>query len=138
MASLKIVLPSEVDAINPVSGDLFLTPQKSMRLTQTLREEVAQQLYIRFRFFQGEWFLDGSVGVPWKQSILGVKVPIGIVSQILRNVCARCPGVAQVQQFQVTPFGTRRQAKVAFSVLLTDGAVLTSSDYGPFIVGAGV
>lgn len=132
MASLKLALAT--DATNPVAGDLYLGPDGQFALTQTLSEEVAQLLYTRFRFFQGEWFLDGSVGVPWYQSILGQKQSVSVVSQILRNVVATCPGVASVDSFSLAT-QPDRSAVVRFSCTLSDGTVLKSSDFTPFIVG---
>lgn len=132
MASIKLALAT--DSNNPVAGDLYLGPDGQFALTQTLSEEVAQLLYTRFRFFQGEWFLDESVGVPWYQSILGQKQSAAVVSQILRNVVATCPGVASVDSFSLAT-QPDRSAVVRFSCTLSDGTVLKSSDFTPFIVG---
>ena len=132
MASLKLALAT--DANNPVAGDIYLGPDGQVTLTQTLSEEVAQLLYTRFRFFQAEWFLDPSIGVPWYQSILGQKQSTSVVSQILRNVVATCPGVASVDSFSLVT-QSDRSAVVRFSCTLSDGTVLKSSDFTPFIVG---
>lgn len=132
MASLKVAIAT--DSFNPVAGDLYLGPDGQFALTQTLSEEVAQLLYTRFRFFQGEWFLDQTVGVPWYQSILGQKQSTSVVSQILRNVVATCPGVASVDSFSLVT-QSDRSAVVRFSCTLSDGTVLKSSDFSPFIVG---
>lgn len=132
MASIKIALAT--DANNPTIGDLYIGPDGQFAMTSTLSEEVAQLLYTRFRFFQGEWFLDDTVGVPWYQSILGQKQSTSVVTQILRNVVATCPGVASVDSFSLTTL-PNRGATVVFSCTLTDGAVLKSSDFAPFIVG---
>jgi hypothetical protein len=132
MSSLKLAL--EIDANNPVIGDIYLGPDGQVRLTQSLSEEVAQLLYTRFRFFQGEWFLDPSVGVPWFQSILGVKTDPVVVSRILRSVVADCPGVKSVDSFSLVT-QPQRGALVRFSCTLDDGAVLTSDSIPPFVVG---
>lgn len=132
MASLKIAL--QVDSANPNIGDLYLE-HGSMRLTNTLSEEVAQQLFIRFRFFKGEWFLDPTQGVPWFQSILGIKTPIGIIQQIFRQVITTCPGVASLDVFNLKNLGSR-QWQLIFTCTLTDATQLVSTDYGPFIIGA--
>jgi len=122
--------------VNPIAGDLYLTTNKAFRMTQTLTEEVAQQLYIRFRMFQGEWFNDPTIGTPWFQSILGQKTPAGIVEQILKRVVTTCPGVASLLTFSFKPLSGRR-AEVVFSCKLIDGKTLTSADFGPYIIGPG-
>lgn len=133
MSALKLALV--IDANNPVVGDIYLGANRSARLTQTLAEEVAQQLYTRFRFFQGEWFRDATIGVPYYQSILGQKVSTQIVARILRSVVETCPGVASVDSFNLTPQANRKLV-ATFSCTLEDGTVLKSSDFQPFVIGS--
>jgi hypothetical protein len=135
VSSLKITMPSEVDAANPVEGDMYLGDNATARLTSTLKEEVAQLLYVMFRFFKGEWFLDPTQGTPWFQSILGKKIPILVAQQLLRQVCTRCPGVKQVVTFRLSLDRKTRRATVDFNVALTDGTNLTAAEYGPYVVG---
>jgi hypothetical protein len=119
--SLKIALA--VDGENSVVGDLYIE-NGTVRLTRDLSEEVAQQLYIRLKTFLGEWFLDSSIGFPWFQSVLGIKVPLGIVAQIIRKLILATPGVASIQKFSIQRNGATRFALVQFTVILTSGAVL--------------
>ena len=132
MASLKIAL--QTNAENPTVGDLYLE-NGTVRLTNSLSEDVAQELFIRFRMFQGEWFLDATQGFPWFQSVLGIKTPIGIVEQLLRKVITTCPGVAKLTAFSLNNNTATRQAQVAFTCILDDGATLTSADFAPFVIG---
>jgi hypothetical protein len=134
MARVKLALA--IDANNPVIGDIYLGTNRKPQVTSTLREEVAQLLYTRYRFFQGEWFLDRRLGVPYYQSILGMKVSNAIVTRILRAVAETCPGVASVDTFSVVP-QVGRAAVCNFSLTLDDGSTLTSADFDePFIVGS--
>ena len=133
MSSLALAM--QIDPENPIVGDLQLQ-NGTVRFTSTLREEVAQQLYTRFNFFLGEWFLDPTQGFPWFQSVLGVKTPIGIVQQLLRRVIISCPGVASLQGFSMSNDTIHRTATVKFNCLLADGTVLTSDSFQPFIIGA--
>lgn len=132
MASLKLAL--SVDTNNPNPGDIYLGADSNDRLTSTLSEEVAQLLYTRFRFFQGEWFLDGTIGTPWFQSVLGQKVSIPAVTQLLKRVVTTCPGVASVQRFTLTQLPSRG-VRIDFACTLTDGEVLNSNDFQPFVIG---
>lgn len=131
MADLKLTLVA--DANNPIVGDLYLT-NGTVRLTQTLAEEVAQILWIRFQFWLGEWFLDRAQGMPYQQTILGQKTPIGIIQQIYKRVIVTCPGVQALTAFTLTRLSSRKIA-IAFACLLVDGTTLNSADFGQFIVG---
>lgn len=130
MSAIKITMPSEVNAQNPVAGDLFLP----VRMTQSLLEEVAQELYCRFSFWRGEWFLDPTVGIPYRPGILTTKQPITIPGQIFKRVITSCPGVQTLLTFNIVRRPSRG-ALVTFQAKLIDGAILDSAAYGPFIVG---
>lgn len=131
MATLRLAMA--VDANNPIVGDIYLDANGHTRMTATLREEVQQLLWQRFSFFKGEWFLDPLAGVPWFQSILGVKNSDDIVAGILSRVITSCPGVAKINAFALNRTG--RAAAPTFSCTLADGVVLTSADFPPFVLG---
>lgn len=132
MADLKIALT--VDAENPVIGDLYLE-NGTVRLTNSLAESVAQDLKISLSFFQGEWFLDPRQGMPYFQSILGQRTPLPIVSQIFKRAILGRPGVQSITRFELKQL-PNRAIQLVFAVVLTDGSILTSDSFGPFIVGA--
>lgn len=127
---IKIAL--EIDAENPIVGDLYLE-NGTVRLTRDLREEVMQELYIRLRFFQGEWFLDRTQGLPYRQSILGKKTPLSILSQIFKSVLTSCPGVRSILSFSLSR-DAHRGLLPDWAIRLNDGQILKSTDFTPFIV----
>src|SRR6266850_6725631 len=129
MADLRIVLA--VDSNNPDVGDLYLNAQGTAELASTLSQQVAQELWIRLHFFKGEWFLDPAQGVPYFQSILGHKGSLNIVGQIFRTVILSVPGIKSLDTFDLTREPSRGVG-LTFSVTLTDGAVLRSSDFAAF------
>ncbi len=131
MASLKLAL--QIDSENTAVGDLYIH-NGTVRLTSSLSEEVAQLLYTRFKMFQGEWFLDTTLGFPWLQLVLGKKTPQGIVAQLFRNVITGCPGIASLDQFNMNFISGTRTAKPTFSCTLKDGTTLTEADLTPFVV----
>jgi hypothetical protein len=131
MADIKIALA--VDSNNPTIGDLYLE-NGTVRLTNDLREAVAQQLFIRFRFFKGEWFLDATQGTPWLQSILGKKTPLSILSQIFKQLITTCPGVKKLTTFSISRTANRN-VSVVFAAQLNNGQVLTSSDFAAYVIG---
>lgn len=131
MADIKIVL--QPDERNPIVGDIYLDERGTMRLTETLSEQVAQELWIRLHLFKGEWFLDPDQGIPY-WSILGQKLPLSVVGQIFRSAILSVPGIASLDSFQLAR-DPSRAVQIDFSVTLTDGATLSSSDFAPFIIG---
>jgi hypothetical protein len=130
---LKIVMQSDSD--NPDVGDIYLE-NGTVRLTNGLLEEVAQRLRISLLMFQGEWFLDPSQGMPWFQSILGVKSPLSTVQRLILSAISQQPGVDKVNSFAVTQL-PNRGLSISFQLTLTNGKVLNSSDFAPFVVGTG-
>jgi hypothetical protein len=132
MADLKVALSANGD--NPVAGDLYLE-NGTARLTHSLAESVAQDLLISLSLFKGEWFLDPSQGMPYFQSILGNRTPLTIVGQIFKQAILSRPGVKQITSFNLKRIASR-SIELIFAATLTDGTTITSSSYGPFIVGA--
>lgn len=134
MASIRLAMA--IDANNPVIGDLYVGEDGRTRMTASLSEEVQQNLWLRFQFFLGEWFLNPQSGTPYFQQILGVKNSDGNVATILRYVITSCPGVASLLSFSLNRSG--RSIAPRFSCQLIDGSLFTSADYPPFVLPAGV
>jgi len=130
MPTLKLALA--VDANNTTVGDLYLNSQGQFQMTASLSEDVAQTLWTRFRFFQGEWFLDPRVGVPYFQQILGIKTSIPILTSLLKQVILQTAGIKSLDSFSISRVG--RAFTVTFSCTLDDGTVLTSDDFAPLII----
>ena len=131
MADIKIALVADAD--NPDVGDLYLE-NGTVRLTETLAETVAQTVRVSLLLFKGEWFLDPTQGVPYWQSILGIKTPISIVNQIFRTAILAVTGVKSLDSFNLVT-AADRSASLVFACTLTDGTVLRSSDYAPYVIG---
>ncbi|NIQ91014.1 MAG: hypothetical protein GWM98_04690 [Nitrospinaceae bacterium] len=81
------------------------------------REAIAQDLDIRLQFFQGEWFLDLRLGVPWYQDILGEKPRFNILKGIFRQVILGTNGVEGITDFRMTWDGVTRTIGLSFSVV---------------------
>lgn len=133
MADIKIAL--QVDANNPVIGDIYLNANRQMELTQTLAEQVIQELWIRFHFFFGEWFLDRSQGVPWLDFVLGQKPSDDLIGQICRTVILSVPAIRGIDTFTIVR-DTARGIFPSFSVNLQDGTTLSSDDFPPLVLGS--
>jgi hypothetical protein len=134
MASIRLAMATNIN--NAIIGDIYIGTDGRTRLTTSLSEEVQQNLWLRFQFFLGEWFLDPEAGVPWFTKILGVKNSDDNVSRILQYVITSCPGVASLSSFSLNRSG--RAIAPRFACKLADGVTLTSADFPPFVLPTGI
>jgi hypothetical protein len=117
-------------AIDPVTGDLEIP----VRLLSGA-DSVLQRVWIRLRWFLGEWFLDQRLGVPWRERILIKGVDVRDVKQILARVVEQTPGVASVVDFDCTiDRRTRRLTIPKMTIVLDDGSTIQAKQKAPFIV----
>lgn len=130
---MDLLLAAAVDADNPVEGDLWLSETGDARATETLEEEVVQQLAIRLRFFLGEWFLDGREGIPFYRDVFKKNPSLPLLRALYRRVIATTPGVDSVRAIELE-VDAARVARLGFEAVLSDGAVLTFEDFLPFVV----
>lgn len=128
-----LALVASVDDDNPDADDLYLTTSGDMRLTQSLEEEVAQHLRIRLRFFLGEWFLDTTQGIPFFRDVLRKNPSLSLLRALFRRAIQSTPGVDAVQKLDLS-VDSSRLATLTFDALLSDGTVLKSEDFVPFVV----
>lgn len=77
-------------------------------------DAIAQDCEVRLKFFQGEWFLDQRLGVPWFQKILGHKPRLNAVSQILQKAILTTPGLLAISDFNLDYDGPTRKLSVSF------------------------
>jgi len=108
---LKITLPGEVDADNPVAHDLYLDGGQMVFIdgavddAEAYSREVAQSVLTRLLHIRGEWYLDQRKGTPWREKIWG---KAGVVSgeasirRVIRSVVADTPGIASVESVDVS------------------------------------
>ncbi len=77
-------------------------------------EAVAQHLRIRFRFYQGEWYLDTRIGMPYFQIILLKGARINIITEIFRKAILDTPGVEKLYSLDLSYDGATRVLSVEF------------------------
>ncbi len=77
---------------------------------------LAQSLRMRLRFFQGEWFLDASVGLPYFQSILVKNPNAPAVRAAFRERILGTPGVDALTSLTLNYRAADRSLDVAFAV----------------------
>lgn len=92
--------------INTDTGDLEVVSFVAPRLFKKgeALEALRQRIVIRLRSFQGDWFVDTTIGVPYFQQILGARGAgvEALAGTILRGVIEDTPGVLSVDTFSVS------------------------------------
>jgi hypothetical protein len=130
---VELSLVSVVDADNPVEGDLRLVGG-DLVWTTDLSTEVAQRLRVRFRFFQGEWFLNRREGTPWFQQILTKNPAEETVRAVFTKVILGTEGIKTLEILTLTEDTSARTLSVDFLARLQDGTTFQSKDFPPFIM----
>ena len=81
-------------------------------------DAVAQQLKIRLRFIQGEWFLDQRVGIPYYSQIWVKNPNLPLVATIYRRAILSTPGVESVERLDYDFSASTREYRLDFSAKL--------------------
>jgi hypothetical protein len=100
--------------VDPATGDLA-HDGKRLQLVEDI-DAIAQSLRTRLGFFRGEWFLDEAFGLPYFQTILGVKVPQSVILEEFRKVIVATRGVRTLDKLELQRIGTTRAFTLRFSV----------------------
>lgn len=100
-------------ALNPSTNDL-LFENFDFSFVDGINQ-IAQNLNIRLRFFQGEWFLDTLAGIPYYQFIF-VKNPNQIqVDSFLTQEIYNTDGITGITSFASNFDGQSREFSVNFT-----------------------
>jgi hypothetical protein len=117
-------------AFDPTTNDLALSGLKILRGDAAIAQKVKQRL----RFYQGEWFLDTRLGVPYIQVIFPTKpVSIPALQAIFRRVLLSVPQIVSVQSLDIALDPVERSGTIDFVAIIEDGRTLTATAE-PFIV----
>lgn len=108
--------------IDPTTGDL-VHDGKNLQLVGGV-EAIAQALRTRLAFFQGEWFLDETFGVPYFQTILGKTVSLLAVREVFRTIITDTVGVLSIKSLELRQTSAR-EFMLVFSVDTDVGELLT-------------
>lgn len=138
MSDLCITL--QPTAFNPVVGDLEFSDATMSEILLTddpsLPESraVLQDVFIRLRFFYGEWFLDPTQGLPYFKYVFVVNPDLRLVESIFRRVILGTPGVAALDSLSLMFDRASRIIYPIFDGRLSSGTKFTSSDFGAFVI----
>lgn len=100
--------------LDPNTGDIALVERSAVLVSDI--DQIAQNLAIRLRFFQGEWYLDTTEGMPYFESFF-LKNPNQIqIESFLLDEIANTQGVQEILEFSSTYNGANRTFGVKFIV----------------------
>lgn len=108
-------------ALDPKTGDLLLV-EASAQLVREV-DQIAQNLAIRLRFIQGEWYLNILAGVPYYQYFF-IKEPNQIqVESFLKDEIVNTRGVEEITAFSSDYDAQKRTFGVQFSAKTISGEI---------------
>ena len=119
-------------ALDTVTHDLVFTGGELATVTDLYA--IAQHVKIRLLFFKGEWELNLDEGVPYWTDILVVGPDLRAIESLLRQVVLGTPGITSITSFAIDHDRSARTISVTFEAITTDGLVLTSEDFGDFVL----
>ncbi|WYN05062.1 hypothetical protein ISREJYDI_CDS0097 [Pseudomonas phage UNO-G1W1] len=104
--------------LNTDTGDIIF--QNGLcPVTQLQADVVAQRLRIKLYTFYGEWFLDGTIGVPYIQQIFGKVRKKSTVDLIFQGIISNDPGVIEIVSF-TSEISPQRGYTMTFTVRVLD------------------
>jgi hypothetical protein len=119
-------------------NDFALVPSKRGKLTLSLeRDEViagAIKLRARFQLWEGEWFLDTRVGVPYRRMVLVKSPDLPVITRMFRRVILSVPVIATVAKLLMGYDPAQRKASMDFEAFASDGRKVSGGPGKPFIV----
>jgi len=85
-------------------------------------EDLAQRLRIRLNTFQGEWFMDNTLGIDWWNRVMGKNRSKMAVDALIQDAILKEPDALQIVSY-TSSISTDRKFSCSFRVRTEDGAV---------------
>lgn len=86
-------------------------------------QETLQNIRSNLRFFQGEYFLDQSVGMPYWQTLLAKGITLDVIEGIYRQAILDTDGVLSINSLTATLDNAARSLVINFSVQSVNGTI---------------
>lgn len=117
-------------------GDLLIENGRLV-LVRGAAEVAVIKLRNKFRFVEGEYFLDRRQGVPYRRSIFGKGRNLNIVKQLLWSVILSVEEIDKVLDLSVSHDRRARKLSFSFRAKASDGRIVSGGSGQPFIVEGG-
>ena len=121
MRHLNVIIAAMLDIALSSNHDLD-TSSLDLKLVDKA-EQVRQQLLIKLKLWQGEWFLDTEFGTPYLQQILGKQLTMSGAIVALRKSILEVQGVTKIMAFDYQFDRANRTIKVQFTANTPYGIV---------------
>jgi len=109
------------------SGDVSFVNGES-GVTSIGAEDLSQRLQIRLNTFQGEWFMDSTLGVDWWNRVMGKNRSKMAVDALIQEAILKEPDALQILEYSST-ISTDRRFSCSFKVRTEDGAVSATQSF---------
>lgn len=120
------------------SNDFALTRNARGKLSLSLeRDEVvcgAYKLYRRGQLFEGEWFLDTRIGMPYFRLVLVKNPDLSVVRRVFYRWLTSVQVVAKVVRIDIDYQRAARRMGMDFELFAIDGRRINGGFNKPFIV----
>lgn len=110
--------------LDPLTADVYISPTKQARLTETFEEEAMQRLRMRLRRLLGEWFLDTNLGTPYRRDILVKNPDMQVIRSALQKEILADPAVESVTEFSLEHDRVTRHLDVTFTAVLVSAVAI--------------
>jgi len=115
--------------IDLLTGDLAIENNDLILVSGS--EQMAQNLKIRLRFFQGEWFLDVTQGLPFYESILVKNPNLPDIDNIIKAEIIDTEDITQLLEYSSDYDPALRTYTISFKVRSIFGqSDLISTSFG--------
>jgi hypothetical protein len=102
-------------------GDISLV-NGDAQTTSIGAEDLAQRLRIRLNTFQGEWFMDNTLGIDWWNRVMGKNRSKMAVDALIQDAILKEPDALQIVSY-TSSISTDRKFSCSFRVRTEDGAI---------------
>jgi hypothetical protein len=119
--------------LDPTTWDVTF-PAGLLRMTQDPVEAAVQGARIKLQFWRGEWFLDTTQGVPYVQDVFVKPANFAQLEALFRRILTSVPEIDAVPVLSLMLDRETRALRVDWEIRV-GARVVTSADYGPFVLG---
>lgn len=106
-----------------INGALVMTSDVDARGTNN----VLQDILCRLRTFEGEWFLNINLGMPYFQRMLVKNPDLALISAAYKDTILGTPGVKSLDKFTLDVDRLTRRLFISFACTTVSGKVSYSS-----------
>lgn len=106
--------------VDPDTHDITLI-NRNLRLTTTTTEWLSAKIEAHLKVYQGEWFLNRLLGIPYFQEIFIKDINISDVTAILSEQIRGIEGVEDLVSFDTIYNSSTRLYNYTFTVIATTG-----------------